>query len=93
MNERVQFLAAIVEDAPNAMLSVDEKGCIINANPKMVSLVPAGLIRVSANVGPFLAYLGLTSAEGLQSLVGKDHYVSALDNQASLHYHIFNVIR
>ena len=93
MNERVQFLATIVNDAPNAMLSVDENEAIINANPKMASLVPAGLIRVSANVGPFLAYLGLSSADGLQSLVGKDHYVSALDNQASLHYHIFNVIR
>jgi signal transduction histidine kinase len=86
-------LATIVNDAPNAMLSVDENEGIINANPKMASLVPAGLIRVSAHVAPFLAYLGSSSADGLQSLVGKDHYVSALDNQASLRYHIFNVIR
>ncbi|PUE07101.1 hypothetical protein B9Z51_14580 [Limnohabitans sp. T6-5] len=93
MNERVQFLGAIVNDAPNAMLSVDENGAILNANPKMASLVPAGLIRITASVAPFLAYLGVPASDGLQSLVGKDHYVSALDNQASLHYHIFSVIR
>ncbi len=93
MNERVQFLGAIVNDAPNAMLSVDDNGTILNANPKMASLVPAGLIRISASVSPFLAYLGVSATDGLHALAGKDHYVSALDNQASLHYHIFSVIR